>query len=790
MLRKNPGFTVVAVLALTLGIASTTAIFSVVEGVLLRPLPYPNPEELVTLAQTTRSTGLSMHDSSPANYLDWKAQADVFSKLAASRGSQATLTGGEQPERIRITRTSRDFFPLFAVPAILGRTLSPSDSHAGSEHVAVLGYEIWQRRFGGQSDVIGHDISLNGERFTIVGVMPRTFSPDGYAELYVPSPWDVPPHPLVPGADPRQMRNRNYLDVWARLKPHVSLQQARTEMNAIGARLEAQYPNDNQDTGVTVIPLHEEAVGGLRSPLLLLMGSVGFVLLIACVNVANLLLSRAAARDREIGIRFALGASRARLARQLLTESVMLGLLGGAAGVMFAAWGVPLLLSFAPPDLRSFHDIQLNPAVVAFSVGLSVITGLLFGSIPAIYSSFLRPNDSLVQSERGTTGVHRRGRSILIVAEIALSLMLLIGAGLMLKSFSKLIRVDPGFSPDHLLVFNIAPSAPTDLPHETAFYQAVIQRIAALPGVMSVGAVNRLPLAGGNSSRSFNLPGSDKSHDADLRVATADYFRAMNIPILRGRGFTEQDSSSQQRVIIVNQALVRAVFPNEDPIGKYIVQGPETTQLQIVGVVGDVRHLRLETSPNPEVYFSVGQRSWPSMFVAVRTATAKPLNLLPAVQNAVWSVDKNVALAEVRTMDDLLAKSVSSRRFTMLLLAGFAAVAVVLAAIGMFGVMSYSVVQRVREIGVRLALGARRVDIFNLVVREGMLLTGIGLGLGVLAAVGMTRLIAGLLFGISPTDVSTFAAVSVLLATVALVACWWPAHRASNVDPMIALRED
>ena len=790
MLRKNPGFTVAAVLALTLGIASTTAIFTVVEGVLLRPLPYPNPDQLVTLAQTVRSTGVSMHDSSPANYLDWKAQAAAFSTLAASRGSQATLTSDGQPERVRITTTSSDFFALFGVPPILGRTLSSMDSRPGNDHVAVLGYGIWQRRFGGQSDAIGRDIILNGERFTIIGVMPRKFSPDNYAELYVPSPWDVPPHPLVPGADPRQMRNRNYLDVWGRLKPHVSLQQARTELNTIAARLEAQYPNENQDTGVTVIPVHEEAVGGLRSPLLLLMASVGFVLLIACVNVANLLLSRAAARDREIGIRFALGASRARLVRQLLTESVLLGLLGGGAGLMFAAWGVPLLLSFAPADLRSFHDIQLNPVVIGFSVGLSVVTGLIFGSVPAIYTAFLRPNDSLVQGERGTTQPNRRGRSILITTEIALSLVLLIGAGLMLKSFSKLIRVDPGFASDHLLVFNIAPSSTTDLPHQTVFYQAVIERIAALPGVTSVGAVNRLPLTGGNSSRSFTLPGSNKSHDADLRIATADYFRAMSIPILRGRGFTEQDTSSQQRVIVINQAFAKAIFPNEDPVGKYIVQGPETTQLQIVGVVGDVRHLRLETSPNPELYLPLGQTSWPSMFFAVRTATTKPLNLLPAVQNAVWSVDKNVALAEARTMDDLVAQSVSSQKFTMMLLAGFAAVAVLLAAIGLFGVMSYSVVQRAREIGVRMALGARRVDIFNLIVREGMLLTGIGLVAGLFAAIGMTRLLAGLLFGISPTDLSTFAAVSVLLAAVAFVACWWPAHRASSVDPMLALRAE
>jgi putative ABC transport system permease protein len=790
MLRKNPGFTIAAVLALTLGVASTTAIFTVVDGVLLRSLPYPHADQIVTVSQTVRSTGISTHDSSPANYLDWVAQNDVFSKLAASRGNQLTLSGGDQPERIHATTVTANFFDLFGVNSVAGRTLNRQDATSGNDHVAVIGYDLWQRRFGGQADVIGSEILLDNQRFTIIGVMPRNFSPDDYGELWLPSAWDLPPHPLAPDKDPRQMRDRNYLDVWGRLKPGATIQQARTQMSAIAARLEAQYPNENQDVGATVTPLREESVAGIRGGLLILMTAVAFLLLIGCVNVANLLLARAAARDREIAIRFALGASRARLMRQLLTESVLLALVGGAIGVLFAAWGVPILLALGPADIRNFRDIGLNREILGFSVAVSVLTGLLFGSIPALYASFRNPNRSLIQVERSGSQVHRRSRSILMVAEVALSFVLLIGAGLMFKSFLTVMRVHPGFASDHLLVFNVAPSGAMDASHQNNFYRSVMERITALPGVVSVGAVNRLPLAGGNSSRSFTLLGSDKSHDADLRVATPDYFRTMKIPALRGRGFTDQDRAGSADVAIINEALARAVFPNEDPLGKYIVQGPENSRLQIIGVVGNVRHARLETSPNAELYRPLDQMSWPYMFITIRTATSNPLTLLPAVQNAVWSVDKNVALANTRTMEDIVARSVANRKFIMLLLITFAGVALILAAIGLFGVLSYSVVQRAREIGVRMALGARRLDIFSLIVREGMLLTALGLVIGIGGSIALTRLIAGLLFGVTPTDLSTFALLSLFLAVVAFVACWWPARKASQVDPVIALRAE
>ena len=792
MLAKHPGFTLIAIVALTLGIASTTTIFTVLDAVLLQPLPYPAPDRIVTVAQTIRSTGISSEDSSPANYLDWVSQNNVFSELAAGSGRRPTL-GGDHPERIRITITTSNFFDLFSVKPILGRTFTGENARPGQDHVAVLGYELWQSRFGGQPDILGRDLILDGERFTIIGVMPWRFSPDNYGQLWIPSRWDVPSHPLVPDQDPRPMRDRSYLDVWGRLKTGVTIEQARAQMKAIAARLEAQYPDANSDVGATVVPLREEVVSGLRPALTVLMGAVAFLLLIGCVNVANLLLVRAATRDREIAIRFALGASRMRLVRQLLTESVLLALFGGVLGVVFAAWAVPVLLAMGPADLRNFQDIGLNRQVLGFSLVVSVLTGVLFGSIPATYASFLKPNDSLVRSEHGTSRVHNRSRAFLITAEIALSLVLLIGAGLMMRSFANLTHVDPGFSSDHLLVFNVAAPSETDRSRQTIFYNQVVQRVAALPGVKVAGAVSRLPLSGGNSSRSYTVFGSEQSHQADLRVATSDYFRVMQIPLLRGRTFTDQDGPGSQPVVIINEALARTVFPNQEPIGKFILQGPESTQLkklQIVGIVGNVHHVGLAKSPNPEIYRPIGQSSWPSLFVAVRSVRADPLTLVPAVQTAVWSVNKNVALANVRTMEDMVARSLANQKFTMLLLTIFAGIALVFAAIGLFGVMSYSVVQRAREIGLRMALGAQRSDIFKLIVREGMLLTFIGLVFGFGASWAMTRLISGFLFGVSATDLATFVVVSGLLALVALFACWWPAHRASSVDPIVALRTE
>ena len=789
-LRKNPGFTTVALIALMLGIASTTVIFSVVDAVLLRPLPYPDSEQIVTVSQTVRSSGRSRNSSAPANYLDWAAQNRVFSHMAAATGSPGNLTEGDRPERLRITTATASLFQLFGTRPILGRTLLAADETAGNARVAVLGYELWVRRFGSDPSIIGRDIQLNGEPHTVVGVMPANFSPDGYGELWVPSPWGVPANTLRPHIDPRALRDSQYLDVWGRLKPGVSLEQARAEMAAIMARLEQEHPRENRDGGIAVVPLHEERVSGIRSILFVLLAAVACLLLIGCANVANLQLARAAARAREVSIRAALGASRWRLIRQLLTESVVLALIGGALGILLATWAVPVLLALGPPGLSGFKEINLNRNVLAFSVTLSVLTGVLFGLVPAFHASAANPSESLGEGERGSTVARSRSRSVLITTEVALSLVLLIGAGLMMRSFSNLLRVDPGFSTERLLVFDLGPSI-ADEARQIGFYQQVLQRFESLAGVESVGAVSRLPLSGGNSARSFQIPGRETEYNADVRVSNPEYFRTMGIPLRKGRNFTAHDTQGSVPVVIVNEALAAKAFPGEDPIGRFLTNyGPKDETLQIVGIVGNVRHFSLDVAPRAELYQPVGQAAWPRMFFALRTTAANPLTLVPAVQTAVSQVDKNVALGNVRTMEDLVARSVAQRRFTVLLLGIFAGLAVTLSATGLYGVMSYVVTQRTREIGIRMALGAQRADVLKLVIRQGMLLTLAGVVVGLAASFGLTRLIANLLYGIAATDALTFAALSLLLLAVALLACWWPARRASGVDPMVALRAE
>jgi len=786
-LRKSPGFAAVAVVTLALAIGANTAVFSVVDQVLLHPLPYPDSDRIVEVSQTFK--GLPTYDASPANYLDWVAQNQVFAEMAASRGWQGSLSAGDRPDRVKGTMTTPSFFSLFGVDPILGRGLEPSDAQPGNDHVVVLGYGLWQRYFAGDRAMVGRDIRLNGEQYTVVGVMPPNFSPDNYGELWLPSPWGVPTHPLVPNKDPRQFRDRNYLDVWARLKPGVTTQQARVELDTIGRRLEKQYPNSNDQIGVSFLPLHEYLVGEIRPVLLVLLAAVVIVLLIGCANVANLLLARATARVKEISIRTALGASRLRLLRQLLTESVLLALAGGVLGFLLAVLAVPSLLALSPPEIRQFKQIGINREVLAFSFLASVVCGVVFGLIPALQSSRSNPNEFLKEGERGSTANRGRTRSALVIAEVGLSLVLLVGAGLLVKSFARLMDVNAGFDPDHLLTFNLGLPPSTDPVHQLAFYQQVVQRLQALPGVEAAGAVSRLPLSEGNSSRSFNVPGIQKDYDADIRVSTADYFRAMRIPLLKGRSFSEGDLGSSLNFAVVNDALARTVFPGQDPIGKQIINfGPDNLTLQIIGVVGNVRHVGLDADPHSEIYQLLGQAQWPSMFVAIRSATSDATTVTSEAQNVVWSVNKDVPLANVRTMQDVIANSVQRRKFSMFLLTIFAAVAMLLAAIGLYGVMSYAVAQRTHEIGIRMALGARRPDVLALVVKQGMTLALMGIAAGAVLSLAMTRLISGMLFGITATDPLTFAGVAALLGTVTFLANYLPARRASKVDPMVALR--
>ena len=791
MLLKNPGFTLAALITLALGIASSTAIFSVIDGVLLHPLPYPDSEKILVLDPTQRSTGTPGGAFAPANYIDYAAQNDVFTQVSASRGEQFSLSDGDRPERVRGTMATSNLFPLFGVTPILGRTLLPSDEQPGHSHVVVLSSELWARRYGSDRNIIGREITLNDEPHTVVGIMPPNYLPDGYGELWVPSAFGIPTNSLRPNVDPRPIRGSNYLDVFARLKPGVTLEKARAEMDAISRRLEQQYQNDNQDVGIRVTPLHEDVVGGIRPVLLLLFAAVGFLLFIGCANVANLLLARAATRSREISIRAAMGASRSRLIRQLLTESVLLAVIGGAIGAVLAAWAIPLLMAMAPPALRNFKEIGLNGPVLAFSLVVSVVTGILFGLAPAITSASGNPAESLKQGERGSTAGGSRRRAFLIATEVGLSLVLLIGAGLMIKSFANLTKVAPGFNPDRLLVFTIGASAKANDDQQVQFYQQILQQTATVPGVEHVAAVSRLPFSGGNSSRTFNRPGSTKQDNADIRVATADYFQTMGMPLVRGRNFNEHDTKDSTRVAIINEQCAKDVFPGEDPIGQYVENyGPKNEKLQVVGVVGNVRHLALETAPRPELYQPLGQGLWPSVFIAVRTTPENSLTLLPAVQQAVWSVNKSVPLGNPRTMNDIIARTLLQKKFTMMLLSIFAGAALILAAVGLYGVISYSVAQRTRELGIRIALGAQRSDVLRLILRQGMTLVAAGVIFGVAASLGLTRLIASLLYGISASDPITFVLLSLALTLVAFVACWLPARRASAVDPIVALHAE
>jgi putative ABC transport system permease protein len=786
-LIKSPGFTLAAMITLALGIGAVTAVFSVVDQVLLHPLPYPDSDRIVRVSQTYE--GVDTDDASPANYLDLVSQNQVFSEMAAARAWQCSLTAADRPERVKATMTTPSFFPLFAVNPILGRGLEAGDAQAGSDHVVVLGYGPWVRYFAADRAIVGRDIRLNGEPYTVVGVMPPNFSPDDYGELWVPSPWVVPTHPLAPDQDPRQFRDRNYLDIWARLKPGVIAPRARAELNTIARRLEKEYPNSNDKVGVSFMPLHEYVVGNIRPVLLLLLAAVLVVLLISCANVANLLLARAAVRAREISIRTTLGASRRRLLRQLLTESVLLALSGGALGILLAIAAVPSLLALSPPDMREFRQIGINWEILAFSLLASVVCGIAFGLIPALQSSRSNPYAFLKEGERGSSASRGRIRSGLVIAEVGLSLVLLVGAGLLVKSFARVMDVNPGFDPEHLLTFSLGLPPSTDPARQFAFYRQVLEQLKGLPAVKSVGAVSRLPLAGGNSTRSFNAPGSGNEYSADFRVSTPDYFRVMGIPLLKGRSFSESDLGSAINLAVVNDALARAVFPGQDPIGKTLTNfGPGELTLQIVGVVGNVRHIGLDTAPHPEIYQMLGQAQWPSMFVAIRSATSDATSLTAAAQSVVWSVNRDVPLGNIRTMQEVVANSVQRRRFSMLLLTMFAGVAMVLAAMGLYGVMSYSVAQRTREIGIRMALGARRPDVLVLVVKQGMALVVMGIAGGTFLSFGMTRLISGMLFGITATDPLTFIGVALLLGAAAFLANYLPARRAASVDPMVALR--
>ncbi len=793
MMLKAPGFTAIAVLALALGIGANTAIFSIVNAVLLRPLPYRDPEQLVQVWDNFRQLKLEKIWISVPEYADYGKLTGVFAQTAAYDTWDINVTAGDAPERVHGILATASLFPMLGVNAEVGRVFNDEEDKPGSNQVAVLSHGYWLRRFGGDRGIVGKKLSFDGKTYSVIGVMPAGFAfPDKETEVWVPIAFD-------PSLFAETERGSRYINMVARLRPGVSVERAAAEMDATAARLQQQYPDSyaaNSGWGVSVIPLHEQVVGDVRKPLIILLGAVAFVLLIACANVANLLLVRAAVRQKETAIRTAMGASRGRLIRQLLTESVVLSLTGGALGLLLAVVGINLILSFSPADVLPVKEVGLDARVLGFTLLVSLLTGVIFGLAPALQASKADLNEVLKESGRTTIGGKRqRTRSALVVLEVAMSLLLLIGAGLMIRSFMRLLRVDPGFKSEHVLTMQLSlpQTKYAQPPQRVAFYRQVLQRLEALPGVKAVGAINQLPLTGSSSDRTFNEQGKPPQNpppNAEFRVVSPGYFRAVGIPLVKGRYFADTDQETTPKAVIINQAMARRYWPGEDPLGKRISFDGAPGQpnwREVVGIVGDVRQLGLGSEAKPEMYVPFTQFPRLNMTLVAQSA-GDPAKLTSAVRSEVRAIDADQPVYNTRTMEEVLAQSVAKQRLNMLLLGIFAGVALVLAAIGIYGVMSYTTAQRMHEFGIRMALGARPKDLLTLVLGQGMLLALLGVVLGLVAAFLATRVMSSLLYGVSSTDPLTFIGVALLLLLVALAASLVPARKATRVDPIIALR--
>jgi putative ABC transport system permease protein len=786
MLLKQPGFSLIAVITLALGIGANTAIFSVVNAVLLRPLPYKEPERLMTVWETFIHLGNVQNPVAPSNFNDWREQSRSFEDLVAYSTNPVSLTEAGEPEKATALYSGDGLLRLLGVEPVLGRAFAPGEiTQPGELKIIVIGHSLWQRRFGGEAGVIGKQVRIDGHPVTIIGVMPPSFQfPSSAIDLWVPTKMS----PAVSGT-----RQAHYLRVLGRLKPNVTEQQARAELEAIAARLREQYPESNRYIGAGLVPLHENLVGDVRRALLTLLAATGIVLLIACVNVANLLLARAAARYKEIAVRLAVGAGRWRIVRQLLTESALLAALGGAAGLLLTLWGVPVLVALIPASIAQAKAASVDTSVLLFTFGVALLTAVIFGLVPALQATKPNLNEALKEGTRETTGTGRGWtRSALVIAEIALALVLLIGGGLLVRSFARLSSVEPGFRADHLLTLEVFPpySKYPDTTKRAAFYDELLRRVEALPGVETAGVVTFLPVKGdlGEMTWITEQPAAPKVIGAVPRMISASYFRTMGIPLVAGRAFEATDIASAPGVAVINETMARAAWPGQNPVGKRMKMGVETQPwLTIVGVVKDVR-FRLGMLPRPQAYVPYTQSpAFGPRDLVVRTQT-DPLSLAAAVRQAVWAIDKDQPVANVSTMDQLLADSLDRPRFNTLLLAVFSVVALLLAAIGIYGVMSYTVTQSTRELGIRLALGAQARDVLKLVVGQGAMLALLGVAVGVLGAFALTRLLTTLLYEVTATDPLIFVGGSVLLIVVALLACYLPARRATKVDPLVALR--
>jgi putative ABC transport system permease protein len=787
-LFRSPGVTLIAILTLGLGIGANSAIFSVVNTALLRPLPYPDPGRLMLVMESNPAKGYQRFPLSPLNYVDYRDQNSVLERLCAFDGTSFILTGAGRPEKIQGARVSAGFFETLGIAPLNGRAFAADEDRPGPDQVAILGHGLWQRRFGSDPGVLGRTVTLGGAAYTVVGVMPPGFAFPNRSEIW---------KPMALADNEMQSRGSHYLLSIGRLRPGVSPERARADLEAIAARLQQRYPDTNTGWTARVEPLAERIIGDARPTLLVLLAAVGFVLLIACANVASLLLARAAARRKEFAVRSALGAGRARLARQLITESLLLGLLGGGLGLLLALWGTDLLSAAAPPGIPRVREVGVDGRVILFTGGVALLTGLLFGLAPALQAARTDLNEALKEGARGDGGSPRRhrARALLVVAETALALVLLAGAGLMLRSLLRLQAIDPGFDPRHVLAVHVElPDARyPDERRRADFFRAALERLASLPGAQAAGAVFPLPMGGDRLIFSFGIEGRPVAEadrpSAGYYVVSPDYFRAMGIHLMSGRAFTERDREGAPRVAIINATMARQFWPGEDPVGRRIVidNGPQDLWREIVGVVQDVKHTELEGDSVAQMYEPYPQAPLPLMTLTVRAAGA-PEGLAEAARRAILALDKDQPVSRTATMDRLLAESIARPRYSLLLLGVFAGVALLLATVGIYGLLSHSVTQRTREIGIRMALGARRGQVLVLVIANGMRLALLGIGAGLLGAIALTRLMSSLLYRVSPTDPATLAAVALLLAGAALLACLVPARRATRVDPMGALR--
>ncbi|HEV3469586.1 MAG TPA: ABC transporter permease [Pyrinomonadaceae bacterium] len=790
VLRKRPGFTAVAVLTLALGIGANTAIFSVVNSVLLSPLPYEDPEGLVAVWESHVIGNRNQQPVALANMEDWRQQSRAFEQMAASRGAAFNLTHGEETEQVVGARVSANLYSLLRVKPALGRDFLEEEGRPGAPPVALVSHGLWQRRFGSDPQLVGKGLRVDGRNLTVVGVLP--------AGLSYPTPDTDLVVPLI-ASEREMLRANHFVRVLGRLRPGVALAEADAELNAVAARLEQQYPDTNTGWRAQLIPLHEQVVGDVRTALFVLLGAVGCVLLIACSNVASLMLARAADRRTEMSVRAALGASRARLVRQLLAESVVLSLAGGVLGLLLALWGVPSLIGLSDGSVPRAGEVGVSYRVLGFTLLLSLATGVFFGIAPALRGSSRKMTNALQEGRRGSTGgvLHKRVLNVLVVSEVAVALMLLVGAGLMIRSFSLLRQLSPGYDPEGILTAGIglSPVKYPELKQQAAFYQGLLERLEATPGLASAAVVSKVPVLGFATS-GFTIQGSPVAagHEpnADYRVISPRYFETMGIPFVSGRDFTTRDGADAPDAVIINRVMAERFWPGESPLGRRIQLAAERTRWrEVVGVVGNEKLSALDQEPGPAVYVPLAQNSFPnairSVTLVVRSGDATA-GAAAAIRSALRAADPEQALFNVRPLEEVIAVSLARRRFNSLLMIVFAALAGVLAAVGVYGVMAFSVAQRGHEIGVRLALGARPLDVQKMVLGQGLKLTLAGVVAGVAAALALTRVLSTLLYGVSATDPATFLVAALLLTGVAVLASYVPARRATTVDPSTALR--